>query len=49
MFTTSPFYWQMEKAYAENKDLFITKAEMEGGLEKQKQFEYSSHDELPQV
>lgn len=49
MFTTSPFYWQMEKAYAENKDLFITKAEMEGGLEKRKQFEYSSHDELPQV
>jgi len=49
MFTTSPFYWQMEKAYAENKDLFTTREEVEGGLSKEKHHEYSSHDELPGV
>ncbi|CAD0109655.1 unnamed protein product [Aureobasidium uvarum] len=50
MFTTSPFYWQMEKAYAENKDMFATgKHEMEGDrLSKEKELE-CSHDELPHV
>ncbi|KAH0392745.1 major facilitator superfamily transporter sugar, partial [Aureobasidium melanogenum] len=47
MFTTSPFYWQMEKAYAENKDLFTTaKPGMQDErLSKEKQLE-CVHDEL---
>lgn len=50
MFTTSPFYWQMEKAYAENKDLFATaKPGMEDErLSKEKQLE-CVHDELTHV
>jgi hypothetical protein len=52
MFTTkSPFYWNMEKAYAENKDTFATthKQEMEGvALAKEKQID-CSHEELPYV
>ncbi|KAH0006774.1 major facilitator superfamily transporter sugar, partial [Aureobasidium melanogenum] len=51
MFTTSPFYWQMEKAYAENKDLFATaKPGMLGDerLSKEKQLE-CVHDELTHV
>ncbi|KAI4718439.1 general substrate transporter [Aureobasidium sp. EXF-10727] len=50
MFTTSPFYWQMEKAYAKNKDMFATsRHDMDGGnLSKEKELE-CSHDELPQV
>jgi hypothetical protein len=51
MFTTSPFYWQMEKAYAENKDMFANtrKQEMEGvDLAKEKQID-CSHEELPYV
>ncbi|KAI5204990.1 hypothetical protein AUEXF2481DRAFT_215712 [Aureobasidium subglaciale EXF-2481] len=46
MFTTSPFYWQMEKAYAENKDMFINKHELDA---KEKKLAYTSHDELPKV
>jgi hypothetical protein len=52
MFTTkSPFYWNMEKAYAENKDMFATthKQEMECvALAKEKQID-CSHEELPYV
>jgi hypothetical protein len=50
MFTTSPFYWQMEKAYAENKDLFATaKPGMDDErLSKEKQLE-CVHDELTHV
>ncbi|KAG9737612.1 major facilitator superfamily transporter sugar, partial [Aureobasidium melanogenum] len=50
MFTTSPFYWQMEKAYAENKDLFTTaKPGMQDErLSKEKQLE-CVHDELTHV
>ena len=46
MFTTSPFYWQMEKAYAENKDMFATTKEER--LSKEKQLD-CSHDELTHV
>jgi hypothetical protein len=51
MFTTSPFYWQMEKAYAANKDMFATthKQEIEGiDLAEEKQLD-CSHEELPYV
>lgn len=49
MFTTSPFYWQMEKAYAENKDIFAARQEVDHDMAKEKQFEYSSHDESAAV
>jgi hypothetical protein len=51
MFTTSPFYWQMEKAYAENQDMFANthKHGIEGvDLAKEKQID-CSHEELPYV
>jgi len=51
MFTTSPFYWKMEKAYAENKDIFVAshKQDMEGfSLAEEKQLD-CSHEELSQV
>lgn len=49
MFTTSPFYWQMEKAYAEKKDIFSEEADMEAekALEKDRQLAF--HDELRDV
>ncbi|PVH98168.1 general substrate transporter [Periconia macrospinosa] len=45
MFTSSPFYWQMEKAYAENKDFFKEKATPGVGLENVKDNESSFHVE----
>jgi len=32
MFGSSPFYWQMEKAYADNKGPRVITEEMEGGF-----------------
>lgn len=51
MFTTSPFYWHMEKAYAQNKDMFATthKHDIEGiDLAKEKQID-CAHEEMSYV
>jgi len=36
MFSSSPFYWQMEKSFAENKGLRTITEEVEGGIVKGK-------------
>ena len=44
MFSTSPFYWQMEKAYAENKDI-LEKETSQGTWARPEEDETSSNQE----